>query len=57
MHVLKLLFQELHIRPTTPGADSQPPGAQLKITAWGASGGIWAIVFQGETDDHPPLNS
>ena len=40
-----------------PGRDSQPPGALLKITAWEIKGGIQAIVFQGETDDHPPLGT
>ena len=36
MHMLNLLFQKLQIRPIlAPGRDSQPPGALLKITAWG----------------------
>ena len=53
--MLKLLFQKLQIRPIlAPGRDSRPPGTLLKTTAWGqveaSSGGIQAIVFQGETD-------
>ena len=36
MHMLKLLFQKLQIRPIlAPGRNSQPPGALLKITPWG----------------------
>ena len=35
MHMLKLLFQKLQIRLTTPGRDSQTPGAPLKTTTWG----------------------
>ena len=36
MHVLKLLFQNLQIRPIlAPGRNSRPPGALLKIAAWG----------------------
>ena len=57
MHLLKLLFQELHVRPTTPRRESLPSGAQLKITAWGTSGDIWAIVFQRETDSPAPGSS
>ena len=62
MHMLKLLFQKLQIRPIlAPGRDSRPPGTLLKTTAWGqveaSSGGIQAIVFQGETDNHPPLGT
>ena len=54
MHMLKLLFQKLQIKPIlAPRRDSWPPGAPLKITAWGTSGGIRAMVFQGETDDTP----
>ena len=38
MHMLKL-FQKLQIRPIlAPGTVSQPPGALLKITAWGQVG-------------------
>ena len=41
MHVLKLLFQELQVQPTlAPGRDGRPPGALLKISAWGTSGDI-----------------
>ena len=55
MHMLKLLFQKLPIRPIlAPERDSQPPGALLKIFTWETSGGTQAIVFQGETNDHPP---
>ena len=58
MHTLKLLFQKLQIRPIlAPGRDSQPFGALLEITLWGTRGGIRAIVFQGETDNHPPLGT
>ena len=36
MHMLKLLFQKLQIRPIlAPGRDSRPPGALLKMTTWG----------------------
>ena len=36
MHMLKLLFQKLQIRPIlAPGRNSRPPGALLKTTAWG----------------------
>ena len=36
MHILKLLFEKLQIRPIlAPGRDSVPPGALLKIAAWG----------------------
>ena len=36
MHILKLLFEKLQIRPIlAPGSDSQPPGALLEITTWG----------------------
>ena len=58
MHMLKLLSQKLQIKPILAlGRDSLPLGALLKITAWETSGGIWAIVFQGETDYHPPLGT
>ena len=57
MHMLKLLFQELQIRPIlAPRRHSRPPGVLLKITAWGTSRGIRAIVFPEETD-HPPLGT
>ena len=53
----KLLFQKLQIRTILA------PGKQL--TSWGTakdyrlgtSGGFWAFVFQGETDDHLPLGT
>ena len=57
MLMLKLLFQKLQIRSMLVlGRDSQP-------TSWGTvkdyllvtSGGIQAIVFQGERDNHLPL--
>ena len=32
MHMLKLLFQELQVWPTTLGRDSQPSGAHLETT-------------------------
>ena len=32
MHMLKLLFQELQVRPTTPLRDSRPAGAQLETS-------------------------
>ena len=36
MHMLKLLFQKLQIRPIlAPRRDSRLPGALLKITTWG----------------------
>ena len=37
MYTLKLLFQRLQIDKTHPGSweNSRPPGAPLKITAWG----------------------
>ena len=36
MYMLKHLFQKLQIRLVlAPGRNSQPPGALLKITAWG----------------------
>ena len=50
MHMLKLLFQKLQIRPDTPRRDSGPPVVQLKTTAWGTAGDIPVIVFQGGTD-------
>ena len=35
MNMLKLLFQNLQIRPIlAPGRDSPPPRALLKITTW-----------------------
>ena len=47
MHMLKLLFQKLQIRPIlAPGRNSQPPGALLKMYHLGTSGGIQAFVFQ-----------
>ena len=54
MHMFKPLIQKLQIWPIlVPGRDSWPPGAPLKTTYHlGTSRGIWAIVFQGETDDH-----
>ena len=56
--MLKLLFQKLQIRPILAlGRDSGPPGAPLKITTQGTSGGIWTIVFQGETDHRPTLGT
>ena len=56
MCIWKLLFQKLQIRPVlAPGRNSQAPGAPLKMYHLGTSGGIQAFVFQGETDDHPPL--
>ena len=57
MHMLRLLVQKPHTRPTTPSRDSRPPRALLEITTWGTSGGIWSIVFQGETDNHLPLGT
>ena len=30
--MLKPLFQDLQVRPTTPGRDSRPPGAQLETS-------------------------
>ena len=36
MQMLKLLFQKLQIKPIlAPGKNSRPPGALLRITAWG----------------------
>ena len=57
MYMLKLLFQILQIRPIlAPGktADLLGPCWRLPPTP---SGGIWAIVFQGERDDHPSLGT
>ena len=51
MQRLKLLFQKLQIRPSVPRRDSRPPGALLKTVIRETSGGIWAIAFQGETDE------
>ena len=57
MHMLKLLFQKLQIRPILAlGTDSPPPGTLLKITAR-TSRGIRAFVFQGETGDLLPLGT
>ena len=54
MHMLKL-FQKLQIRPIlAPGTVSRPPGALLKITAWGqveASGTLCSR--EGEMTTHP----
>ena len=49
MYVLKLLFQKLEIRPTSWDTAKDYP--------LGTSGGIQVFVFQGETDDHPPLGT
>ena len=35
MHMLKLLFQILQIRPILAPGKSRLPGAPLKITTWG----------------------
>ena len=58
MHMLKLLFQELQTWLTSPRRDSQPPGAQLKTTAWGKAGDVPEIGFQGKTGTtHQPGDS
>ena len=49
MYVLKLLFQKLEIRPISWDTAKDYP--------LGTSGGIQVFVFQGETDDHPPLGT
>ena len=55
MHMLKLLFQKLQIRPAlAPGRDSQPPGGTAKGDCLRTSWGIRVIMFQEETDDRPP---
>ena len=68
MHMLKLLFQKLQIRPIlAPGksetTDKAHPGSRLRQpTSWdaakdyrlGTSGGI---VFQGETRGPQPLGT
>ena len=52
---VKALFQKLQIRPIlAQGRDSGATGALLKITVWGTSGGIRAMVFQEETEDACP---
>ena len=54
MNMLKLLFQNLQIRPILAlRRDSQPSGALLKCHL-GTSGGN---VFQEETEDHLPLRT
>ena len=55
MHMLKLLFQKLQIRPVlAPGKTADLLGT-AKEYHLGTTGGIWAFVFQGETDYHMPL--
>ena len=71
MHMLKLLFQKLQIRPIlAPGksetTDKAHPGSRLRQpTSWdaakdyrlGTSRCIQAIVFQGGANDHLPLGT
>ena len=46
--MLKLLFQKLQIRPIlAPKKNSQPPGALLKITAWGQLEASGPLCFRG----------
>ena len=57
MYVLKLLFHKLQIRPVlAPGRTADLLGT-AKDYRLGTTGGIWAFVFQGETDDHWPLGT
>ena len=52
MYMLKYLFQKLQIRPIlAPGKTADLLGT-AKDYHLGTSGGIWAFVFQRDTDDH-----
>ena len=54
MHMLKLLFQKLQIRPVLAlERDSRPPGALLKITAWGQVEASGPLCFREQ--QKPPL--
>ena len=55
MYMLKLLFQKVQIRPIWGSwENSRPPGALLKITAWGQVEASGPLCAREETDDHPP---
>ena len=55
MHMLNLLFQKLQIRPILAlGRNSQPPGALLKITAWGQVEAFRPLCFrEGQMTTRP----
>ena len=57
MDMLKLLFQELQVRAHHSQDRQQTPWDTAKDHNLGTSGGIRAIVFQGETDNHLPLGT
>ena len=62
MYMLKLLFQKLQRDKVHPGSweNSQPPGALLKITAWGqleASGPLCSRERQTTTLPWEPLTA
>ena len=55
MHMLKLLFQKLQIRPIlAPGKNSRPRGALLKINAWGPAEAPGPLCSrEGQTITYP----
>ena len=57
MYMLKLFFQKLQIRPILAPGKQQTSWGTAKDYRLGTTGGIWAFVFQGETDDHLPLGT
>ena len=57
MCMLKLLFQKLQIRPFWLLGKQLTSWGTAKDDRLGTTGGIWAYVSQGETDDHPPLGT
>ena len=58
MHMLKLLFQKLQIRPVLAlERDSPPPGALLKITAWGQLEASGPLCSREEQMTTAPGNS
>ena len=57
MYVLKLLFHKLQIGPSCLLGKQLISWGTAKDYHLGTSGGIRAIVFPGETEEHPPLGT
>lgn len=55
---LSFCFRNYREGPSWLLETGRPPGALLKMTAWGqGEAAVRAFVFQGQTEDHPPLGT